>query len=205
VQSFIHQYKSTSQNVSVLWSAFFMVCYHSGNVQYAKLIHDQMIDDRLLLLLFSDMTNSLPSNEIISYFHRQSPDICWTEIENDDQTGYIVHEFRDNDLVNFPSLKSQLNVMIDELKSVGVNWESRKNDLKELFCGHIAIRLALAQNLVSTLPTTVFQLTKTKPTCYNCHEGIKQLTLLRRCDIILRDSIRVHHFHNGKCSCDDKF
>jgi hypothetical protein len=182
-----------------------MVCYHSGNVHYAKLIYDHINNDPFLLLLYSDMINSLPSNEIINYFRQQTSGICWTEIENDDKTGYIIHEFHDNDLVNFPSLNSELNVLINELKSVNINWESHENDLKELFCGHTSTRLAIAQNLISTLPTTIFQLTKTKPICSVCHEGIKQLSLIRQRDIILRDSIRVHHFHNGQCSCHDQF
>jgi hypothetical protein len=182
-----------------------MVCYHSGNVQYTKLIYDQITNDPFLLLLFSDMINSVPSNEVRNYFRQQSAGICWTEIENNDKTGYIIHEFHDNDLMKFPSLDSQLNLVINELKSVNVNWKSYENDLKELFCGHHATRLALVQNFVSTLPTTTFQLTKTKPICSVCHEGIKQLSLIKQRDIILRDSLRVHHFRNGQCSCHDQF
>jgi hypothetical protein len=182
-----------------------MVCYYSGNIQYAKLIYEKITHDPLLVLLFSDMTNSLVSNEIRNYFQQQSSGICWTEIENDDKTGYIIHEFYDNDLWNYSSLHSELNVVINQLKSVNVNWETHKNDLKEFFCGHRAIRLAIVQNLVSTSSTKVFQLTKTKPICSVCHEGIKQLTLIRQCDLILRDSIRVHHFHHGQCSCHDQF
>ncbi len=177
-----------------------MVCYYSGNVQYAKLIYEKIKHDPFLLLLFSDMTNSVPSNEVMNYFRQQKLGICWTEMENDDKTGYIIHEFQD-----IPSFNPELNVMIDELKSVNVNWESQENDLKELFCGHLSLRLAVAQNLVSTLPTTSFQLTKTKPICSVCHEGLKQLTLIRQREIILRDSIRVHHFHHGQCSCHDQF
>ncbi len=183
-----------------LWSAFFMTCYHSENVEQAKLIYEKIKDDPLVSLLFSDMTNSLPSNEVRNYFRQEKPGICWTEIPNDDKTGYTIHEFYD-----MPSLNSELNVMIDELKAVGVDWKSRENDLKELFCGHLALRLAIAQNFVSTLPTTSFQLTKNKPICSVCHEGIKQLTLIRQRDIILRDSKRVHHFHHGQCSCHDQF
>jgi hypothetical protein len=171
-----------------------MVCYHTGNVQYAKLIYKHICDNPFLLLLFSDMINLLPSKEIIHYFQQQSIGICWTETENGDD----VNEYYDNDRRNFPSL----NLLIDELKSVGVNWESQENDLKELFCGHRATRLAIARNLASR---KMIQLTKTKSTCSVCHEGMKQLTLIKQCDIILRDTIRVHHFHNGQCSCHDQF
>lgn len=182
-----------------------MVCYHSGNVSYEKLIYDHIKNDNYLSLLYADMTNSVVSKEILNYFQEQTVGKCWTEIKNDEKNEYILHEFHDNDLENFPALNSELNVMINELKSVNINWESHENDLKELFCGHTSIRLGIAQNLISTLPKTSFQLTKTKPICSICHEGIKQLTLLRQRDIILRDNIRVHHFHNGQCSCHDQF
>ncbi|CAF1220200.1 unnamed protein product [Adineta steineri] len=205
VQSFIYQYKSKSTDVSPLWSALFIVCYHSGNVQYAKSIYDQIKDDPFLLLLFSDMTNSLPSNEILNYFQQQLPGKCRTEIKNNNTMNYTVYEFHDNDLSNFPLLNSELNIIIDELKSVNINWQLIKNDLKQLFCGHISVRLAIVQNFVLNPSSTVIQLTKTKPLCSTCHEGIKQLTLIKQCDIILKDDIRIHRFHNGKCSCHDKF
>ncbi|CAF4733107.1 unnamed protein product [Rotaria sp. Silwood1] len=204
-ESFIHQYKPRSQNVSLLWSAFFMVCYHEKNLRYGKLIYDHITDDPFLLLLFSDMTNTLPSTEIINYFRQQIPGICWTEIENNDKTNYIIYEFCNNDLLNFSSLHSELNIVINDLKLVGVNWKTYENDLKELFCGHTAIRLAIVKNLISTLPRTTIQLTTTKSICHVCHEGIKQLSLLKQRDIILKDNIRVHHFYNGQCSCHDQF
>ncbi|CAF3454928.1 unnamed protein product [Rotaria sp. Silwood1] len=189
-ESFIHQYKPRSQNVSLLWSAFFMVCYHEKNLRYGKLIYDHITDDPFLLLLFSDMTNTLPSTEIINYFRQQIPGICWTEIENNDKTNYIIYEFCNNDLLNFSSLHSELNIVINDLKLVGVNWKTYENDLKELFCGHTAIRLAIVKNLISTLPRTTIQLTTTKSLCHVCHEGIKQLSLLKQRDIILKDNIR---------------
>ncbi|CAF3475780.1 unnamed protein product [Rotaria sordida] len=204
-ESFIHQYKPKSQNISLLWSTFFMVCYHSKNLQYAKLIYDHITDDPLLLLLFSDMTNSLPSNEIINYFQQQTSGICWTEIENNDKTNYIIYKFDDNNLSKFSSLYSELNIVINDLKSIGINWKIYENDLKKLFCGHTAIRLAIVTHLILTLPTTSIQLTTTKSICHVCHEGIKQLSLLKQRDIILRDNIRVHHFHHGQCSCHDQF
>ncbi|CAF3866526.1 unnamed protein product [Rotaria magnacalcarata] len=201
VESFIHQNKSRLQNTYDLWSAVFIVCYHSKNVEYAKSIYDKIIDDPFLSLLFADMTNSVPSNEIINYFRQEKPGKCWTEIKHDDKSNYIIHEFQDNQL----SENSELNTVINELKSVDVHWKTFENDLKELFCGHTATRLAIAKNLMSTPPNTTIQLTKTKSTCHLCHEGIKQLSVLKKRDIILRDNVRVHHFHSGKCSCRDQF
>jgi hypothetical protein len=179
-----------------------MVCYHSGNIRYAKMISDQIIDNPLVALLYADLTNSVPSNEIIHYFRQQTSGICWTEIEKEDKTGFVIHEFRDDDS---STSNSELNVIINELKAVGIDWQLRDNDLKQLFCGHTASRLALVLNIVLTLPTTIIQLTKTKATCHVCHEGMKQLSLIRQRDIILRDNERVHHFHNGQCSCHDQF
>ena len=183
-----------------LWSALFLSCYHSGNIPHAKLTAEKAKDDPLVSLLYADLTHSSPSNEVINYFRQEKRGKCWTEIENDDQTGYTIHEFHD-----VPPVNAELDVIIEELKSVDVDWKMRKDDLKELFCGHVALRTAIARNLISTLPTTSFQLTKSKPICSICHEGMKRLTLLRQCEILLRDNLRVHHFHHGQCSCADRF
>lgn len=182
-----------------------MACYHSSNFEYARAIYDKIIDDPLLALLFSDMSDSVPSNDVVEYFQQQPSGICWTEILNDDKTKYVIHEFEDNRFSDFSLLHGELNQLIQDLKTKGVNWERREDDLKELYCGHHATRLAIVKNLVSNLPQTPIHLTKTKPTCSSCHEGLKQISLMKQSDIILRDETRVHHFHNGKCSCNDQF
>lgn len=182
-----------------------MVCYHSNNVRYAESIHDEILEDPFISLLFADMTDSLPSKEIIHYFQQQNSSKCWTEIQNDEKSSYIIHEFNDENLSKFSSLDNELKVVVSDLKSVGVDWERNDNDLKEFFCGHATTRLAVVKNLVSNISNNMFQLTKTKSTCHICHEGLKQLSLLRQRDIILKDNIRIHHFHDGQCSCHDQF
>ena len=123
--------------------------------------------------------------------------ICWTEIPHDGQTEkFRIHEYHDDDLENYPSLKSELVAMTAELKSAEIDWQS---------CSHVSSRLGLAKNYLSTSSTTPIQLTTTRPTCPVCHEGMKRLSLTRQRDIVLRDAHRVHHFHNGHCSCRDRF
>ncbi|CAF0879193.1 unnamed protein product [Adineta steineri] len=54
--------------------------------------------------------------------------------------------------------------------------------------------------------TTRIQVTKKLRVCDHCHREIKSIALIRKCEIIVRDIHRIHHFHtNRQCSCNDYF
>jgi hypothetical protein len=39
--------------------------------------------------------------------------------------------------------------------------------------------------------------------CSDCHITMKLISKLEKREIILRDTIRFHHFKDGLCSCND--
>jgi hypothetical protein len=183
-----------------------MVYYRMNRKTCAQSIHQHLINDPTAVLLYSDMTQSVPSNDILNYFLEQDSGKCWTETMNDDRTRYIARQFNDDDVSHDVHFNVTLTNMYDELKSVGINWKDDRLNLKRLFCGHQAIQLAMAFNLASTnsMMNTI-HLTKTRTTCSLCHDAIKHLSFSREIDIVLQDAHRVHHFHRGQCSCHDQF
>ena len=188
VESLIEQSRATSQNTFPLWYAFFMVCYRSGNTQRAKAIFPHLAHDPLVTLLYSDMTQTVPSNDILEHFRRKPLGTCWTELLDGQKNKFVVRESQDASLHGeFPS----------------VNIDS--HDLKGLFCGHAASHSALADYHDSSSSLTAIHLTKTRPTCSVCHDSMKDWSAQRQRDIVLRDATRVHHFHRGHCSCNDQF
>lgn len=98
--------------------------------------------------------------------------------------------------------------------------------VESVLCGH-SEKLAIAFNLIQTPRPTFIQITKNLRVCGDCRKcplksefanGIvtiefvcvdratKLIAQIRRCDIVVRDANRIHHFHqNGQCSCQDHF
>ncbi|UJR23867.1 hypothetical protein I4U23_026839 [Adineta vaga] len=66
-------------------------------------------------------------------------------------------------------------------------------------------RLALAFNFIQRPVPSRIQIVKNLRICGDCHGAIKLISKIRRCEIIVRDANRIHHFSDGKCSCNDHF
>ncbi|UJR24035.1 hypothetical protein I4U23_027000 [Adineta vaga] len=66
-------------------------------------------------------------------------------------------------------------------------------------------RLALAFNFIQRPVPSRIQIVKNLRICGDCHGAIKLISKIRRCEIIVRDANRIHHFADGKCSCNDHF
>ena len=106
------------------------------------------------------------------------------------------------------------------------SWITRGIDYDEtpesILCGH-SERLAIAFNLIQRPIPSPIQVTKNLRVCGDCRESFfcvcltlsicvildevtKLIARLRRCEIIVRDANRIHHFHpNGQCSCQEHF
>ncbi|UJR24040.1 hypothetical protein I4U23_027005 [Adineta vaga] len=66
-------------------------------------------------------------------------------------------------------------------------------------------RLALAFNFIQRPIPSRIQIVKNLRICGDCHGAIKLISKIRRCEIIVRDANRIHHFSDGKCTCNDHF
>ncbi|XP_027065694.2 putative pentatricopeptide repeat-containing protein At3g23330 isoform X1 [Coffea arabica] len=68
---------------------------------------------------------------------------------------------------------------------------------------HHSERLALAFALVSNANGGRIRIFKNLRICGDCHEFMKGVSDITNKEIVIRDSNRFHHFHNGICSCKD--
>ncbi|CAF1560360.1 unnamed protein product [Adineta ricciae] len=66
-------------------------------------------------------------------------------------------------------------------------------------------RLALAYHFIQRPVPSHIQIVKNLRICGDCHGAIKLISKIRRCEILIRDANRIHHFSDGKCSCNDHF
>lgn len=64
-------------------------------------------------------------------------------------------------------------------------------------------KLALAFALLKTPPGCPIRIKKNIRVCGDCHSAIKFVLKLVDREIVVRDTNRFHHFHDGSCSCRD--
>ncbi|CAM4802829.1 unnamed protein product [Rotaria magnacalcarata] len=77
--------------------------------------------------------------------------------------------------------------------------------IETLLCGH-SERLAMAAHFIRNRKPKRIQMTKNLRICGDCHEVTKLVALIYQCEIVVRDTNRMHHFNmNGQCSCQDYF
>lgn len=62
-------------------------------------------------------------------------------------------------------------------------------------------KLAIAFGLISTANNTPILVFKNLRICSDCHDFMKVVSKITDREIVVRDSIRFHHFDSGECSC----
>ncbi|CAF1290154.1 unnamed protein product [Rotaria sordida] len=135
--------------------------------------------------------------------------LSWTVIDEE------IYEFRAHDRSHPRSseIYAELEKISEELIKHGheydSSWITRPLDQDEtvasVLCGH-SEKLAIAWNFVVNPTTSRIQITKNLRVCGDCHRATKLIAAIRKCEIIVRDANRIHHFYtNGKCSCNDYF
>ena len=136
---------------------------------------------------------------------KKGPACSWVEIEN------AVHLFVANDDAH------------PQREDIYRKWEEISGKIKEIGyvpnTSHVLLfvdqherevklqyhseKLALAFALLKTPPSSPIQIKKNIRVCGDCHSAIKFVSKLVDREIIVRDTNRFHHFHDGSCSCRD--
>ena len=135
----------------------------------------------------------------------KEPGFGWVDIEN------VAHLFVAND-------DAQL-----QKENIYRKWEEISGKIKEIGyvpdTSHVLLfvdqherevklqyhseKLALAFALLKTPPGSPIRIKKNIRVCGDCHSAIKFVSKLVDREIIVRDTNRFHHFHDGSCSCRD--
>ncbi|WOG88215.1 hypothetical protein DCAR_0207449 [Daucus carota subsp. sativus] len=122
-----------------------------------------------------------------------------------------VHSFLAGDQSHPQSkeIYEELDVLVWKMKEAGYvpETESALHDVEEEDKeNHLAVhseKLAIAFVILNTKPGTPIRITKNLRVCGDCHIAAKLISKITNRDIIVRDTNRFHHFHNGVCSCGD--
>ncbi|CAF1579670.1 unnamed protein product [Adineta ricciae] len=179
---------------------------------------DHLDDDRLAStsVLFTNILASSGDLEEASQLRREMSQsgikkkvgVSWTEVN-----GEIV-EFRVKDRRHprTEEIYDELHRIETELTEHGhkfdSSWITREmmpdETVASILNSH-SERLALAYHFIQRPVPSRIQIVKNLRICGDCHGAIKLISRIRQCDIIIRDTNRIHHFSEGKCSCNDHF
>ena len=135
---------------------------------------------------------------------RKNPAFSWIESEKG-----MVHEFFSGDMTHPRSgeIKQALEDLLDRLEAKGyqphlssVSYDVNDEDKRRILMTH-SEKLALAFGLISTIPGSKIRIVKNLRICEDCHSVICGASQITGREIIVRDIMRFHHFHDGICSC----
>jgi hypothetical protein len=104
-------------------------------------------------------------------------------------------------------IKQALEDLLDRLKAQGyqpilssVTYDISDEEKKRLLMHH-SERLALAYGLLGTDAGCTIKIMKNIRICEDCHAFMCGASQVMEREIVVRDNMRFHHFHDGACSC----
>ncbi|CAK7323072.1 unnamed protein product [Dovyalis caffra] len=135
---------------------------------------------------------------------KKNPAFSWIESEKG-----MVHEFFSWDMTHPRSgeIKRALEDLLDRLEGKGyqpnfnsVPYDMNDEDKRRILMTH-SEKLALAFGLISTTPGSDIRIVKNIRICEDCHSVMCGASQITGREIVVRDNMRFHHFHDGTCSC----
>ncbi|XP_028554623.1 putative pentatricopeptide repeat-containing protein At3g49142 isoform X2 [Dendrobium catenatum] len=136
---------------------------------------------------------------------KKTPGWTWIEINNK------LYQFivGDKSHPQFKEIYEMLKLLVERLELAGYVPDTNfvlhdiDEELKAEFLYTHSEKLAIAFALIATAEDSAIRMTKNLRICGDCHTFIKMVSNIVQRNIVVRDSIRFHHFSNGSCSCGD--
>ncbi|PON49462.1 DYW domain containing protein [Parasponia andersonii] len=200
-----------------VWGALLGACRMHSNVELGEVALDHLIK-----LEPDNLTNYIVLSNIYSQSRRwcdadkinlmikdsglkKTPGCTWVEIKN------RVHAFVSGDQSHpqFEAMCLLWNKLLEKMEKMGYVpdrscvLQNVEEEDKNLFLYNHSERLAITFALINTEPRSTIHLVKNLRVCVDCHTATKYITRITNRSIIVRDSIRFHHFEDGICSCKD--
>lgn len=136
---------------------------------------------------------------------KKVPGCSWVQVKNK------VHNFVVGDISNYESAEIYrfLDDMGQKMKLAGylpdtdfVLQDLDQEEKEDSLCNH-SERLAVAFAILNLNGESSVRVFKNLRICGDCHNTIKFIAKIVGVQIIVRDSLRFHHFKDGVCSCKD--
>ncbi|OVA17991.1 Pentatricopeptide repeat [Macleaya cordata] len=202
---------------SVIWRSFLGACKIHGNVEMGEIAGKRLLElepdhgARYVLLsnMFTDANRWEDARKIRKVMEErgiQKPP-GWSYIE----LNGTLHRFVASDKSHPQSKEIELRLedITRRLKlagyvpdTAGVLFDIDEEE-KETVVSYHSEKLALAFGLINLGPETTIRIVKNLRICWDCHSAFKLFSEIYGREVVVRDTIRFHHFNNGFCSCKD--
>lgn len=135
---------------------------------------------------------------------RKNPGCSWLETKKG-----VIQEFFAGDMSHprYGEMKQVLEDLLNRLKAIGhqpntnsIAYDVSDEEKRRILITH-SEKLALAFGLLDINADFPIRIMKNIRICEDCHSFICGVSQITRRVIIVRDNLRFHHFHDGKCSC----
>ncbi|KAM7479521.1 hypothetical protein LguiA_027734 [Lonicera macranthoides] len=202
---------------TVTWRTLLGACRVHKNMDLAEYAAKQIIDlepdDAGAYILLSNIyANSQKWDDVAEVRKvmkvkrvRKEPGCSWIEVNKK------IHVFILGDISHpeIDVITRQLGQLIGRLKEVGyvpdTNFvlQDLEGEQKEDSLLYHSEKLAIVYGIMSLIRGKTIRIRKNLRICGDCHVFTKLLTKMEDRNIVIRDPIRYHHFHDGICSCGD--
>ncbi|KAL4594835.1 hypothetical protein ACB092_12G047600 [Castanea dentata] len=163
----------------------------------------------LLYNIYNDAGINLPATKIRELMKvrgvKKEPGLSWIEVGNE------VHCFVVGDQSHPMSqvIYARLEEMMKRIEKLGYIEERPISSISEpklnasTVMNYHSEKLAVTYGILNLPASAPVRVMKNLRVCQDCHTMMKFLSRVEKREIILRDSIRFHHFREGTCSCGD--
>ncbi|XP_019426761.1 PREDICTED: pentatricopeptide repeat-containing protein At3g13880-like isoform X1 [Lupinus angustifolius] len=214
-QNFI--FDSGFEDDPVIWRALLGACRVHKDTVMGKHVAKRVIELEphaaasyvLLYNIYDDAGNEKPASEVRKLMQdrgvKKEPGISWIEVGNK------VHTFLVDDRSHEMSqlIYSRLEEMLVKINKISFNNEKLLLGISEaqlsgtIGMNHHSEKLAVTFGIISLPKSAPVRVMKNLRVCSDCHTTMKLISKVEKREIILRDTIRFHHFKEGSCSCKD--
>lgn len=201
----------------VLWRALLNACRVNKNVEIGEFVGKLLIEQDPLndanYILLSNIyahakrwADALQVRNIMKEKGVKKRPGCSVIVFNG-----AVHEFfvGDKSDPQLEGLRPMLHEMATRLRSAGYVPNTSEfildideNEKQQALCYH-SEKLAVAFGLMNIDSTRPIRIVKNLRGCVDCHSATKIISKVFDREIIVRDTLRFHHFKGGSCSCQD--
>ncbi|XP_061996617.1 pentatricopeptide repeat-containing protein At4g01030, mitochondrial [Rosa rugosa] len=200
-----------------IWGAFLASCLTHKNLEFAETAAKNLFElephnpaNYVLMMNLYSLSNRWADVERLKDLMRKvgvkhSPVWSWTQIDQK------IHMFcaEGKPHPDLGEIYFELYHLVSEMKKLGyepdiscVHQNIDAVEKKKMLLSHTE-KLAITYGLMKLKNGEPIRVVNNTRVCSDCHTAAKYMSVVRKCEIFLKDGTRFHHFREGKCTCND--
>ncbi|XP_023636323.1 pentatricopeptide repeat-containing protein At4g01030, mitochondrial [Capsella rubella] len=204
---------------ATIWGAFLSSCKIHRDLELAEVAWKrlQVLEphNSANYMIMINLYSSLNRWEDVEHrrnsmrIHRVRIQDLWSWIQIDHKVHVFYAEGKAHP--NEGEIYFELYKLVSEMRKSGyvpdtscIHQDVSESEKETLLMGHTE-KLAMTYGLIKKKGISPIRVVKNTNICSDCHTVAKYISVLRHRAIVLQEGTRVHHFRDGKCSCNDSW